>query len=69
MDDAFSQQLQHEQQLQLHTMAATRTAVNKLILPVVLLVTLFNYVCRTNLEYGEALWRHTVTALTQYACQ
>lgn len=68
-DEPFNKQSQQEeeQQLQLDTtMAAARTAVNQMILPVVLLVTICNYVCRTNLEYGEALWRCAVTVIAQY---
>jgi hypothetical protein len=44
------QQQQHHQLLQQTTYA--QRPVNRVVLPFVLLVTVFNYISRTNLEYG-----------------
>jgi hypothetical protein len=51
MAAGVEQQQQHQQLLQQRTYA--QRAVNRVVLPFVLLVTVFNYISRTNLEYGE----------------
>lgn len=48
---AALQQEQQQQQLQ-QQKAHAQKAVNHVVLPFVLLVTVFNYISRTNLEYG-----------------
>jgi hypothetical protein len=49
---------QQQQQQQQQQCDQARAAVNTRILSFVLLVTLFNYTCRTNLEYGESCKHH-----------
>jgi hypothetical protein len=61
------QQQQHHQLLQQTTHA--QRVVNRVVLPFVLLVTVFNYISRTNLEYGGCRrssltfmhWMHAVS--------
>jgi ABC-type polysaccharide transport system permease subunit len=49
MAAGVKQQQQHQQLQSTHA----QKAVNRVVLPFVLLVTVFNYISRTNLEYGE----------------